>query len=88
MNINQRLAEELKIELWQVEAAVKLIDEGDLNQKICYCFNVTVGDIKKEIESGSTTLQEIQSETKAGTACKGCVKRLQETIDALLAEKA
>ena len=24
----------------------------------------------------------------AGTACKGCVKRLQETIDALLAEKA
>ena len=28
MNINQRLAEELKIELWQVEAAVKLIDEG------------------------------------------------------------
>lgn len=60
----------------------------DLNQKICYCFNVTVGDIKKEIESGSTTLQEIQSETKAGTACKGCVKRLQETIDALLAEKA
>ena len=38
----------------------------DLNQKICYCFNVTVGDIKKEIESGSTTLQEIQSETKAG----------------------
>lgn len=50
----------------------------DLNQKICYCFNVTVGDIKKEIES----------ETKAGTACKGCVKRLQETIDALLAEKA
>ena len=42
----------------------------DLNQKICYCFNVTVGDIKKEIESGSTTLQEIQSETKAGTACK------------------
>lgn len=60
----------------------------DLNKKICYCFNVTVGDIKKEIESGSTTLQEIQSETKAGTACKGCVKRLQETIDALLAEKA
>ena len=29
MNINQRLAEELKIELWQVEAAVKLIDEGN-----------------------------------------------------------
>ena len=58
----------------------------DLNKKICYCFNVTVGDTKKEVETGSTTLAEIQTETKAGTACKGCVKRIQETIDALLAE--
>ena len=58
----------------------------DLNKKICYCFNVTVGDIKKEVETRSTTLAEIQTETKAGTACKGCVKRIQETIDALLAE--
>ena len=58
----------------------------DLNKKICYCFKVTVGDIKKEVETGSTTLAEIQTETKAGTACKGCVKRIQETIDALLAE--
>ena len=58
----------------------------ELNKKICYCFNVTVGDIKKEVETGSTTLAEIQTETKAGTACKGCVKRIQETIDALLAE--
>ena len=58
----------------------------DLNKKICYCFNVTVGDIKKEVETGSTTLAEIQTETKAGTACKGFVKRIQETIDALLAE--
>lgn len=58
----------------------------DLNKKICYCFNVTVGDIKKEVETGSTILAEIQTETKAGTACKGCVKRIQETIDALLAE--
>ena len=57
-------------------------------KKICYCFNVTVGDIKEEIETGSTTLQEIQSETKAGMACKGCITRLQETIDTLLAEKA
>ena len=60
----------------------------DLNKKICYCFNVTVGDIKEEIETGSTTLQEIQSETKAGMDRKGCITRLQETIDTLLAEKA
>lgn len=59
----------------------------DLNKKICYCFNITVGDIKAEIETGSTTLQEIQTETRAGLACKGCVKRVQETINLLLAEQ-
>ena len=26
----------------------------DLNKKLCYCFNITVGDIKEEIETGST----------------------------------
>ena len=29
MNINQRLAEELQVKLWQIEAAVQLIDEGN-----------------------------------------------------------
>ena len=29
MNINQKLTEELQVKLWQVEAAVKLIDEGN-----------------------------------------------------------
>ena len=29
MDINQKITEELEVRLWQVEAAVKLIDEGD-----------------------------------------------------------
>ncbi len=29
MNINQKIAEELEVQLWQVDAAVKLIDEGN-----------------------------------------------------------
>ena len=29
MNVNQKLAQELKVEKWQVDAAVKLIDEGN-----------------------------------------------------------
>ena len=29
MDINQRIAEELEIKIWQVEAVVKLIDEGN-----------------------------------------------------------
>ena len=34
----------------------------------------------------AATLQEIQAETKAGTACKGCIKRIEETLEALKAE--
>ena len=29
MDINQKLTQELDVKLWQVEAAVKLIDEGN-----------------------------------------------------------
>ena len=29
MDINQKITEELGVKLWQVEAAVKLIDEGN-----------------------------------------------------------
>ena len=29
MDINQRIAEELDVKKWQVDAAVKLIDEGN-----------------------------------------------------------
>ena len=29
MDINKKLAEELSVKLWQVEAAVNLIDEGN-----------------------------------------------------------
>ena len=29
MNIALKIKEELKVELWQVEAAIKLIDEGN-----------------------------------------------------------
>ena len=29
MDINQRLTEELQVKRWQVDAAVKLIDEGN-----------------------------------------------------------
>ena len=29
MNINQLIAEELQVKVWQVDAAVRLIDEGN-----------------------------------------------------------
>ena len=49
MNINQRLAEELKIELWQVEAAVKLIDEGNTIPFISRYRKEVTGSLNDEV---------------------------------------
>ena len=49
MNINQRLAEELKIELWQVEAAVKLIDEGNTIPFISRYRKEATGSLNDEV---------------------------------------
>ena len=49
MNINQRLAEELKIELWQGEAAVKLIDEGNTIPFISRYRKEVTGSLNDEV---------------------------------------
>ena len=49
MNINQRLAEELKIQLWQVEAAVKLIDEGNTIPFISRYRKEVTGSLNDEV---------------------------------------
>ena len=49
MNINQRLAEELKIELWPVEAAVKLIDEGNTIPFISRYRKEVTGSLNDEV---------------------------------------
>ena len=49
MNINQRLAEELKIELWQVESAVKLIDEWNTIPFISRYRKEVTGSLNDEV---------------------------------------
>ena len=41
----------------------------DLDKTICYCAGVTNGMIKDAVDSGATTLEEVQEITKAGTVC-------------------
>lgn len=53
----------------------------DLNEKVCFCGNVTVGDIKAAVEAGNTTLEAVQAATGAGTHCGGCVAKVEELIE-------
>ena len=48
----------------------------DLNETVCFCGSVTVGDIKAAVEAGNTTLEAVQEATGAGTHCGGCVDKV------------
>ena len=49
MNINGIIAEELKVKLWQVEAAVKLIDEGNTIPFIARYRKEATGELNDEV---------------------------------------
>ncbi len=53
----------------------------DLNETVCFCGDVTVGDIKAAVEAGNTTLEAVQEATGAGTHCGGCVDKVAELIE-------
>lgn len=44
----------------------------DLNETICFCADVTAGDIKKAYDEGHTTVDAIGEATEAGTHCGDC----------------
>lgn len=53
----------------------------DLNETVCFCGGVTVGDIKAAVEAGATTLEAVQEATGASTHCGGCMDRVAELVE-------
>lgn len=53
----------------------------DLDKVVCSCLNVTNGMIKDAVDSGCSTLAEVQEKTGAGTACCICTDDIQRLID-------
>lgn len=53
----------------------------DLEEKICFCGSVTVGDIKAAVEAGNTTLEAVQAATGAGTHCGRCIPKVEALIE-------
>ena len=50
------------------------------NKTICFCKNVDYKTIKEAIANGATTVEEIQKATGAGTACRGCIPKIEEIL--------
>lgn len=59
----------------------------DLDKTVCYCMNVTNGMIKDAVESGASTLEEVQEITGAGTVCGACIENVQHLIDQFVNER-
>ena len=59
----------------------------DLSQTVCYCNNVTAGMIKEAVDSGASTLEEVQEITNVGTVCGSCINDITRLIEQFLNEK-
>ena len=51
---------------------------------VCTCLGLTVGDIKKAIEDGASTFEEVQEITNVGNICGVCVGEVREIVEHLL----
>ena len=53
----------------------------NLEKVVCNCMNVTSGRIKEAVDSGASTLEEVQEATGAGTVCGACLEAVQRLVD-------
>lgn len=50
-------------------------------------MQITNGDIKKAVEHGASTLEEVQAATGAATACGACTDDVQRLVDYFTTER-
>ena len=51
------------------------------NDMVCHCLRVTKAEIVQSVHDGLDTLEAIQSKTKAGTGCGGCLANIESIIE-------
>ena len=59
----------------------------NLEDVVCGCFQVTNGMIKEAVDSGASTLEEVQAIVDVGTACGVCIDDVQRIIDYYVTER-
>ena len=52
-----------------------------LDKIVCNCFSFTNGMIKEAVDSGASTLEEVQAIVDVGTACGACIDDVQRLIE-------
>ena len=59
----------------------------DLDKTVCYCMSVTTGMIKDAVDSGATTLEEVQAVNGAGTVCGSCLEDVKRLVEQFVNER-
>lgn len=52
-----------------------------MSETICNCMGVTKDEIINAIKGGATTVEAVTEETQAGSACGGCIPKIEELIE-------
>lgn len=53
------------------------------NRLVCECFNIYVDDIKKALEQGASTFEELEASMRLGVLCSACVGDSKKVIEEL-----
>lgn len=59
----------------------------NLDKIVCNCLSVTNGMIKDAVDSGASTLEEVQKITGASTVCGACTEEVEHLIEQFVKER-
>lgn len=61
--------------------------ENDLNRTVCYCRQVTVGDLKQAVDDGAKSFEDVQKVTEVSTGCGCCEPEARRIVEEFLAAR-
>lgn len=51
-----------------------------MDELICLCMSVSKETIIEAIKNGAKTVEDVQAATGAGTACGGCIPKIEQLL--------
>lgn len=59
----------------------------NLDKVVCPCLDITYKMVKDAVDSGASTVEEVQQATGAGTVCGACLDDVQKLVDDFVSKR-
>lgn len=56
------------------------------NRLVCECYGIWVEDIKKALENGADTFEDLEKSMRLGVLCSACISDSKKVIEELRKE--